>query len=448
VLTSPRFRYVYLAVLSWVFSAVNLLSGEHSQFVEIKDREFRLAGQPYRFVGVNYWYAPLLGLQAEPGDRKRLIRELDTLKRLGLTNLRILALAERSSASQLRQFAQDAPGQFSEAWFDGLDFALAEMDKRGMKAVLCLTNYWNWSGGLPQYLSWAGGGPVVPDEAPWPERNRYVIDFYGHAEAEHLAALATEKLVKRRNRYSGRNYREDPTIMSWQICNEARPGTWEQTAAIRVSMIQWFARASEHLRALHVRQLISSGCEGVFGCNGDEDLFRKINALPQIDYVTAHLWPENWAWYNPRWPDETYSVTEALSIAFLNQHIQIATDLGKPLVLEEFGIARDGASYSPQATTTSRDRFLALVGETWLASIKRHGAFQGFNVWSWSGEAEPREDWGVVWNPGEPMIGDNPSEPQGWYSISEADRETVNLLTSLAAQGGFIARHLQRSPFK
>ncbi len=41
-----------------------------------------------------------------------------------------------------------------------------------MRAVLYLTNFWEWSGGMMTYLSWINGGNYINmnDPAhPWPE---------------------------------------------------------------------------------------------------------------------------------------------------------------------------------------------------------------------------------------------------------------------------------------
>ena len=36
------------------------------------------------------------------------------------------------------------------------------MGKRGMKAVVALNNFWEWSGGFEQYLEWAGAESTDP----------------------------------------------------------------------------------------------------------------------------------------------------------------------------------------------------------------------------------------------------------------------------------------------
>lgn len=53
--------------------------------------------------------------------------------------------------------ATQCPGTYNLDVLDGLDFLLAEMGKRGMRATVVMNNEWAWSGGLVQYVMWARG---------------------------------------------------------------------------------------------------------------------------------------------------------------------------------------------------------------------------------------------------------------------------------------------------
>ncbi|RZJ32790.1 MAG: mannanase, partial [Brevundimonas sp.] len=116
-------------------------------FVRREGTALVLDGKPYRFVGSNLWYAAWIGHEA------RLGRELDALAADGVTNLRIAASAEHSPLkNSVRPAFHDQADEYNEALLTGLDHAMAEIGKRGMKAVLYLTNFWEWSGGMATYL--------------------------------------------------------------------------------------------------------------------------------------------------------------------------------------------------------------------------------------------------------------------------------------------------------
>ncbi|HEY0659297.1 MAG TPA: hypothetical protein VGD05_12520, partial [Pyrinomonadaceae bacterium] len=73
------------------------LFAQSPTFVSVKNHQFFTDGKPYYFIGTNYWYGSLLGLEK---DKKkgaaRLRKELDFLKANGVTNLRVMAGAEGS----------------------------------------------------------------------------------------------------------------------------------------------------------------------------------------------------------------------------------------------------------------------------------------------------------------------------------------------------------------
>ena len=113
-----------------------------------------LAGQPYYFIGANFWQGMNLGVDGHSGNRSLLTSELDNLQKLGVTNLRIMASSEGPNTEPYRMVPalMDAPGVYDQAVLDGLDYLIAQMGQRGMKAVMVLNNYWQWSGGMGQYV--------------------------------------------------------------------------------------------------------------------------------------------------------------------------------------------------------------------------------------------------------------------------------------------------------
>ena len=121
----------------------------------------------------------------------------------------------------------DQDDAYNEALLTGLDHAMAEIGKRGMNAVLYLTNFWEWSGGMATYLLWTNGGHYIDmgDPAhPWPEFPDFVSGFYRSPEAIARYHAYIRKIVGRVNTVTGKPYAEDPAIMAWQLANEPRSG--------------------------------------------------------------------------------------------------------------------------------------------------------------------------------------------------------------------------------
>ena len=202
-----------------------------NNFVSVRKGRFELQGRPYSFIGANSWYGCYLADAKLDGGRKRMIRELDRLQSLGVTNLRLLAGSETSPlAGAISRGITRAPQDWDEDLLSGLDFCLAEMAGRNMRAILHLSNYWQWSGGFAQYVSWATGDTIPDPDKPvmakgnWSGFIRFSARFYVTPAANQLYLDYIAQLIRRRNTVNYRIYRDDPVIMTWELANEPRPG--------------------------------------------------------------------------------------------------------------------------------------------------------------------------------------------------------------------------------
>ncbi|MEO6360676.1 MAG: mannanase, partial [Sphingomicrobium sp.] len=233
-------------------------------FVRREGTGFRIGPDPYRIVGTNMWYAAFLGADAPIGDRARLNRELDRLASLGIDNIRILGSAELSPLkNSITPGFRDRSTTYNETLLRGLDHALAEMGSRNIKAVIYLTNFWEWSGGMATYNFWTNGDKFINmnDPAhPWPEFADFSSQFYQNAPAVAMYHDYVRAVVTRRNTVTGRLYADDPAIMSWQLANEPRPGGSE--AAIKRQLpayIAWINATARLIKSLDSNHLLSTG---------------------------------------------------------------------------------------------------------------------------------------------------------------------------------------------
>ncbi|MGB8981432.1 MAG: hypothetical protein WCC12_06125 [Anaerolineales bacterium] len=194
-----------------------------SNFVSASDGKFMLEDRPYYFVGTNFWQGMNLGVDGPQGDRALLVAELDRLQRIGVTNLRVMAASEGPNTEPYRMVPalMISPGKYDESVLDGLDFLIAELGKRGMKAVMVLNNYWQWSGGMAQYVSWSDG-TAIPYPGDWSEFMNYSARFYDCAECQTWYRDHIEMIIGHTNPYTGLKYRDDPTIFAWELANEPR----------------------------------------------------------------------------------------------------------------------------------------------------------------------------------------------------------------------------------
>jgi len=410
-------------------------AGPPAGFVVVRDGAFQIDGAPYRYSGANLWYGAYLGADAPFGNRDRLKRELDRLKTLGVANLRVLASSELSPLkNSVTPAFRDQSETYNETLFAGLDYLLAEMGARDMRAVLYLTNFWEWSGGMMTYLFWTNGGRFINmnDPAhPWPEFPDFNAAFYGSETAVGLYHHYVRAAVGRTNTITGASYANDKTIMAWQLANEPRPAGRAEIANMP-AYHDWIDETAALIKSLDANHLVSTGSEGLKGCVEQSDCVIAAHDGANVDYLTAHIWPQNWGWADPRDLAGTFATVEANTKDYIARHIAMATQLQKPLVIEEFGFPRDEELYTPGSPTSFKDRFYKLIFDAALEDARKGGPLQGTNFWAWSGEGRAQHADHRFAVGDTAYVGDPPHEPQGWYSVFDGDASTIALVRAQA----------------
>jgi mannan endo-1,4-beta-mannosidase len=418
-------------VIAGLFALIVLAgckSTPQSDFITVSDGIFVKGGEPVYFIGANYWYGAILGSQGDYGDRERLIRELDHMKSIGIDNLRVMVGAEGPDNEPYRVTPALllSPGEYNDDLLDGLDFLLAEMKKRDQHAILFLNNAWDWSGGFSQYLNWNGYGSIPNPNLPpntWPQFMSFSGQFNGCEPCLGMFEEHIRFIVGRTNRYTGIRYIDDPVIMTWELANEPRAFSDENIPAFE-SMI---GRMAALLQELDENHLVTTGTEGRHGCEQSMGLFERIHADPNIDYLTMHIWPKNWGWLDITDIAGTIDSAIVKTNLYMNDHLEVAERLAKPIVLEEFGLPRDHHGFSPDETTKYRDRYYnnAFVQVADHAAVR--GRLAGCNIWAFSGEGRAAEG-RVFWKPGDDYLGDPPQEEQGLNSVFDTD-STIDLIS-------------------
>lgn len=418
-------QFLLLTVLLFLLGACAPKPAEHS-FIKVNaDGQFVRDGKPYYFVGTNFWYGAILGSEGEGGNRERLHKELDFLKSIGINNLRVLVGAdgENGIKTRVEPSLQVAPGVYNDTILAGLDYFMNELRERDMTAVLYLNNSWEWSGGYSVYLQWSGhGDAMVPAVDGWPAYMEYVKQFPQSDSAKALFANHVNYIVSRTNRYNQIKYVDDPTIMSWQIGNEPRAFSDEN----KEPFARWMADVAAQIKSLDPNHMVSSGSEGSWGCEMDMNLFEKIHADPNINYLNIHIWPYNWSWVKADSLKELLPRAKENTKKYIDDHMVIARKYSKPIVLEEFGFPRDGFSFSKEAPTTARDEYYRYVFDLIRQDRESGGLFAGCNFWAWGGFAGQNPDH-VFWEKGDDYTGDPAQEQQGLNSVFATD-STIEII--------------------
>jgi mannan endo-1,4-beta-mannosidase len=368
----------------------------------------------------------------EKRGKDRLRTELDFLSAAGISNLRVMVGAEGSGmingVQRVSPPLQPQKGVFNVKNLGALDLLLSEMGKRKMTAVLFFSNNWEWSGGFLQYLNWNGRIPdsTVQRKLSWDEMRDNVSAFYTCKPCTDDYKKAVSIVLARTNSVTGKRYSEDPTILAWELANEPRPMRPASNAAYKV----WIRDVAAYIKSRDRNHMVTIGHEGEMGTESIS-LYEQIHADKNVDYLTIHIWPKNWSWFREASMEQDMPQVLANTEAYIKKHLAVARKLSKPLVLEEFGLPRDGHSFDPEAGTLLRDTYFKHVFSFLKASASAGGPIAGANFWAFGGIARPVAGQ-VFWKGGDAYMGDPPMEEQGLNTVFDRDESTWKLIKEVS----------------
>src|SRR5215831_17364997 len=331
-------KVLLLAALVVVAGAAVLLivwSGRdrgRAGFVQAQNGRFVIDGKPFRFIGAN------VAVMYRDDDRAKMTETLRQAAQRGVKVVRVWAsgeggpndvkpIADFSDWPRTHSFRRQ-PDDWNEAEFVFLDQVLAEAARNGLRVQLCLANWWRDTGGVTQYLRWAGINGADDDKYPFGINNEKAMLFYTNETTRRLYREHLEKIATRRNSVTGVMYRDDPTIFGYELMNEAQclTGRWAERRA-------WLAETSTYLKSLDPDHLIAPGDWG-YRSAAERREWIADHALPNIDYCDVHNYPRDDL---DSFVDSPKSLDE-----FIQNRVAAAYSVHKPLVFGEFGMGPEG----------------------------------------------------------------------------------------------------------
>jgi mannan endo-1,4-beta-mannosidase len=326
------------AVLFLVAKPNSASNTPRDQFVRQRGGRFVIGQKPFRFAGAN------VAVMYRDEDRARMPETLRQAAQAGIKVVRVWAFGEGgpNDVKPMADFEdwprhhyfRRAPGEWNEDAFVHLDKVIAEAAKNNIYVQLCLTNWWRDTGGVTQYLRWAGINDAADDSYKFGINNEKAILFYSNPETRRLYREHLEKLATRRNTITGVLYRDDPAIFGWELMNEAQviTGRWAERRA-------WFEEMSAYLKSLDPNHLIAPGAWG-YRSSSERREWLADHAIATIDYCDVHSYPRD---DHDSFVDSPKALRE-----FIDNRVAAAYSLGKPLVLGEFGMGGEGHNGASQ----------------------------------------------------------------------------------------------------
>ncbi|XP_019223982.1 PREDICTED: mannan endo-1,4-beta-mannosidase 1-like [Nicotiana attenuata] len=189
----------------------------------------------------------------------------------------------------------------------------------------------------------------------------------------------SRKVVTRFNTITRVSYRDDPTIMAWELINEPRDQTDYSGKTVNV----WVQEMASFVKSLDNKHLLEVGMEGFYGDSIPERKqvnpgyqvgtdFISNHLINEIDFATIHAYTDQWV------SGQSDDAQLAWMERWVTSHWQDARNiLKKPLVLAEFGKSSRGQGYN----LSSRDTFMSSVYRNIYNLAKEGGTMAGSLVW-------------------------------------------------------------------
>ncbi|KZT38981.1 mannanase [Sistotremastrum suecicum HHB10207 ss-3] len=315
-------------------------------FVGVSGQKFTLNGATYTVAGTNaYWLAQYSNADID--------QAFSDIAAAGLTTVRTWGFNEVTSIPNY--------GAYYQSWSNGVptintgstglgkfDYVVSSAKAHGIRLVVTLTNNWSDYGGMDVYVSQLNPGGTHDT-------------FYTNTKIIAAYKSYINTWVSR--------YKNEPTIMAWELANEPRCSGSSGSASSAcvttgATINQWASTISAYIKSLDSNHLVALGDEGWFqeanpptypyapGVGIDFNLNLKISTL---DYGTFHSYPESWG--------QTANES-AWGVQWIIDHAASQKSANKPVVLEEFGVTNN------QAT----------IYQSWLNTVVSSG-LTGEQIW-------------------------------------------------------------------
>ncbi|MGX7670530.1 cellulase family glycosylhydrolase [Plantactinospora sp. DSM 117369] len=327
-------------------------------FVVRKGDQLMLDGKRFRFAGTNNYYLMYK-------SRTMVDDVFADAKAAGFTVLRHWGFLDIGTPGGTDSVAGPADGVYFQYWdgakpayrdgpdgLERLDYVLYAARQAGIKLVIPLTNNWRDFGGMDQYVRWRGG--------------QYHDEFYTDPVIRGWYKDWISHVLNRTNTLTGVAYKDDPTVMTWELGNEPRckgSGVYPTSPTCTPAVLTaWADEMTRHIKSIDRRHLASVGDEG-FYCDDPTSADWTVNCgegvdsvaltrLPAVDVVSYHLYPDHWG------------TDAAWGVEWIKRHNRDARRLGKPVMLGEFGYV-DKATRNPVYQQWT-DAFIASGGTGFL----------------------------------------------------------------------------------
>jgi len=141
-------------------------------------------------------------------------------------------------------------------------------------------------------------------------------------------------------------YLNEPGILGWELANEPRcagSSTVASSTCNAATITTWVATTSAYIKTIDSNHLVALGDEGFINDSSSDYPYQGNSigidfaanlAVASIDFGTFHLYPEGWG-------ESSNPSSASWGSAWIAAHYAFQKSIGKPVILEEFGVTTD-----------------------------------------------------------------------------------------------------------
>jgi mannan endo-1,4-beta-mannosidase len=358
------------------------LEGRSPAFVTRSGAQLELGGTSFRFGGANVEWLGLVGYG--PADKRgpryptkyETDDALETAREMGVRVVRSQTMGDSVGCDVC---IEPTRGRFNPAALDRVDYALASARERGIRIIPTIVGDDARGGGTGcVYLRWEGvayPGCSLSDMQPFWTDRAAIADVEQHIRA----------LLEHVNVYTGVAYKDDPTILGWDLLN----GGGSPTA--------WTREIAAFVRHLDPKHLILSGPANA--------------ALDDVDACVSFVYP-HWS----------------LPLSAAAPGIAACKAAKKPFVAYEYGW--DGTNYPTRRALRS-----------FLATLRGDPEVSGDAFWALEAHRSGHGWMPIPADTNDPAKARNGESGQWWALYYTGIRTRVNTAADMAARAQIIRRH-------
>jgi len=259
-------RWLVISIFSAILINTNCLANDSvfKNFISVKGDKIYDGGNQFRFISFNIPNLLLIEDNMPFAEKNEwrlpntfeINDALESTKQLGgnVARTYVITVQREVDGAGIPKHVL-GPGKFNEEAFKALDQVLASANQIGVRLIIPFVDNWKWMGGVPQYENF---------------RKKDENDFWSDETIKNDFKQTISYVLNRVNTITGIAYKNDKSILAWELGNELRDVTPE-----------WIFEMARYIKTIDKNHLVNDGRQN----SGIDDYLLDD---PSVDILSSH----------------------------------------------------------------------------------------------------------------------------------------------------------------